>query len=138
MLLAVVLPLQSLACDSGGKLVMGCTTEKGKRIEVCQTKVGAVYTFGKKGAAPELRIADNGKNFRWTSSYGTSGGGELFEFVNGAYTYLFQRYEYRGADDEGTLVVMLRGKQISDFKCVEDRIDYNLDPLTRKESDDLY
>ena len=134
-LLIVGLATPAFACGPGEKSVMACTTTKGKRVEICQTGDKAVYSFGKQGSPPELTIADNGKNFRWYSSYGTHGGGEAFQFTKGPYVYTFERYEYRGTDDEGKLTVKKNGKQIAELRCVEKSIPYDIRVLTREESE---
>lgn len=40
-----------------GKMIFSCTTTKGKTVEVCDAGSTIKYTFGKKGAPPEMALA---------------------------------------------------------------------------------
>lgn len=50
-------PALALACSGHEKLIFSCTTTKEKHVEVCDAGKSIRYSFGKKGAKPEMALS---------------------------------------------------------------------------------
>ena len=127
----VFVPGLAIACGPGEKPVFSCTTTKQRQVEVCQAPTTVNYTFGKRGAKPEMSIKEPNASMRWIDGSGRMETHEALTFHSGAtrYRIAFDVYKYEGESVDATLEVLQGNKSVTTIQCKDKSIRYNSENL---------
>ena len=119
------------ACPS--KTIFACTTTKGKAVEVCESPKTVAYSFGKKGANPEmaLSVPKSAASKRQMQFVGARSYYSVL-IPNGKTVYeVFSSY----LDDESHGIdVHVGGKKVATLTCKPDTVTDNMFDVQLKEA----
>lgn len=110
-------PGVALACVQGEELVFVCTTTKGKRVQVCETRTDFSYSYGKPGVKPELSLRVPRNKVSYDNSQGASGYSVVLGIPNGQYTYSVSHVWFATDGATGALSVTRGDELIAEQTC---------------------
>lgn len=134
--LALLLPgLAQAACTGGAQTAFSCTTKGGQnQLQICIDGRIGVYTYGPRGAAPDLTLARRAPEFDYVPWNGI--GRYIWEettFYNAGYAYAvwYSIDKMRpNAPVEGGVTVSRSKKVIAEIKCDPGSVDARFDGLS--------
>jgi hypothetical protein len=122
------------ACPS--KTIFSCTTTKGKAVEVCESPKTIDYSFGKKGAKPEMALSvprSAASTRRWNGI-----GRNMYYSVlipNGKATYeVFSNVDKFDEETSYGIYVVVGGKELATISCKPNTVTDNISDVTLKDA----
>ena len=123
-------PASYAACPA--KTIFSCTTTKGKFVEVCESQKTIDYSFGKKGAKPEmaLSIPKNAATARYWNGIGRHVNYSVI-IPNGKTTYeVFSSVDKFDELTEYGIYVDVGGKEVATITCKNNTVTDNIADVT--------
>lgn len=115
------------SCKS--KTIFSCTTTKGKVVEVCDAGPNIQYSFGKKGATPEMAIAiprRKASTYQWDGM--GSGMTYTVRIPNGNTVYeVFSSADRNTQEISSGINVEIGGKQVATLTCKPETVIDNIE-----------
>ena len=132
-------PAISSACTSDESLIFSCTTKKMKVVEVCDAKKSIKYSFGKKGATPELALAVP-RNEVTTNQWDGMGSSMYYDvnIPNGNTIYTVYWEAVRDAEEgdvSAGIEVEVGSKNVASIECDMGTVKQNLEGVKLRQAE---
>lgn len=123
-------------CEDGSKTLFSCTTQKGKKIEVCDAQKTIQYSFGRPQRKPEIVLSiprNQVSTYQWNGmgshisySVNVPNGNTVYNVF-----YAMDRLTEEHSIEAGVNVI-INGKQIATVQCLEKNLVANLEGVDLK------
>lgn len=136
----LIAPESVFACQSAESLVFSCATTKNKMVEVCDAGSTINYSYGRKGASPELALSiprNQASTFQW------NGIGRYINYrvsvPNGATVYTvftsLDKLSTKGPRAAG-IDVETKGDLVATLQCKPGSVQEHLEGVNLKPTED--
>lgn len=129
---AAVFSSQIVSASCQTSTIFSCTTTKGKVVEVCDSGKTIDYSFGKKGAKPELALSVPRAEVTTTQWDGTTTGIYYSVLIpNGNTKYeVFSNVDRNAQEESSGIYVFINGNNAATITCKTESVVDNLEGVS--------